>query len=282
MSMNCGGIAVQTMVFGDFNGYSQTEGALFVGGDANLNSYTIGKGLVKNSDTIGLYVGGNVKFAGEIFNGNIVYGESKDISSTVLNALGLYSVYHVSDLRAPFDFVETESCYMDRSKYLAELPITGNWSTTSQSVLRFSASDDLQVQVWNVDCALFKQIWSIEFAHTQNGQTLIVNVDGENCVFGGKVSAPNLETVVFNFHQATSIRVQSATSGSILAPMAEINASGMINGQLVAASYRGPGGGFNNLFAGCGEVVTQNDTLLVHSNRHEFKALRLRNGNGMF
>jgi choice-of-anchor A domain-containing protein len=281
MSLNCGGLAVQSMVFGDFTGYSQTEGALFVGGDAVLRSFTIGKGLMKDMHTVGLYVNGHVKFSGEIYNGNIVYGTGKDIDNSVLNALGLYSVFKTDALREPFDFVTTESCYIDRSTYLSQLPDNGIWTTTSQSVLRFATTGDSEVQIWSIDCSVFSKIWSIEFAHTQNGQTLMVNVAGENCAFGGKVTAPDLTTVLFNFYEAKKIRVQSATAGSILAPMADIDAAGMIDGQIVCSSYRGPGGGFNNLFKGCGEASSGNATLLAHANRHEVKPLRLKNGVNM-
>lgn len=84
------------------------------------------------------------------------------------------------------------------------------------------------------------------YATSANGKTLIINVSGTNVTFGAnEVGNGSLvqQNIIWNFMDATTVNVNTAVYGSILAPKAKITGNSPINGSVVA-----------NVFEDCGEV----------------------------
>ena len=84
------------------------------------------------------------------------------------------------------------------------------------------------------------------YATATNGKTLIINVSGTNVTFGANETGNGSlvqQNIIWNFMDATTVNVNTAVYGSILAPKATITGSSPINGSVVA-----------KVFQDCGEV----------------------------
>lgn len=82
------------------------------------------------------------------------------------------------------------------------------------------------------------------YATSANGKTLIVNVSGTSVTFGAnEVGDGSLvqQNIIWNFVDATSIAVNTAVYGSILAPKAAITGNSPINGSVVARLFQSNG-----------------------------------------
>ena len=82
------------------------------------------------------------------------------------------------------------------------------------------------------------------YATSTNGKTLIVNVSGANVTFGAnEVGNSSLvqQNIIWNFMDATTINVNTAVYGSILAPKATISGNSPINGSVVAKVFQSNG-----------------------------------------
>ena len=82
------------------------------------------------------------------------------------------------------------------------------------------------------------------YATSTNGKTLIVNVSGSNVTFGAnEVGNGSLvqQNIIWNFTDATTVAVNTAVYGSILAPKATITGNSPINGSVVAKLFQSNG-----------------------------------------
>ena len=82
------------------------------------------------------------------------------------------------------------------------------------------------------------------YATSTNGKTLIINVSGSSVTFGAnEVGNGSLvqQNIIWNFMDATTINVNTAIYGSILAPKATINGNSPINGSVVAKVFQSSG-----------------------------------------
>jgi len=82
------------------------------------------------------------------------------------------------------------------------------------------------------------------YATSTNGKTLIINVSGASVAFGAnEVGNGSLvqQNIIWNFVDATTIAVNTAVYGSILAPKAKITGNSPINGSVVAKIFQSNG-----------------------------------------
>lgn len=82
------------------------------------------------------------------------------------------------------------------------------------------------------------------YATATNGKTLIVNVSGSSVTFGAnEVGNGSLDqqNIIWNFVDATSVAVNTAVYGSVLAPKATITGNSPINGSVVAKVFNSNG-----------------------------------------
>lgn len=82
------------------------------------------------------------------------------------------------------------------------------------------------------------------YATSTNGKTLIVNVSGANVTFGAnEIGNGSLiqQNIIWNFMDATTVNVNTAIYGSVLAPKATISGNSPINGSVVAKVFQSNG-----------------------------------------
>jgi len=82
------------------------------------------------------------------------------------------------------------------------------------------------------------------YASSTNSKTLIVNVSGANVTFGAnEVGNGSLvqQNIIWNFMDATTVNVNTAVYGSILAPKATIGGNSPINGSVIAKVFQSNG-----------------------------------------
>jgi choice-of-anchor A domain-containing protein len=87
------------------------------------------------------------------------------------------------------------------------------------------------------------------YATSTNGKTLIINVSGSAVTFGANMTNGNYQNlqslvqqnIIWNFTDATTINVNTAVYGSILAPKATISGNSPINGSVVAQVFQSNG-----------------------------------------
>lgn len=226
-------------VFTDYTGqWSDVEGRLAVGQDAKLSGYGVGDKLTNSHGTRDdLIVGDDLTYQnGQVFNGNIVYGDTASINSVGVPN-GTIRKDHVVDFTAAETDLKTKSATW--SGYGTNGTIANNWGglnlTGSSSTLN----------VFNLSATQLQNIWGLTI-NVPAGSSVLVNVTGTNISlqnFSMNVNGTDGSHVLFNLYQATDVTLQGVGfQGSILAPQAHITFNnGSLSGTLVADSFTGQG-----------------------------------------
>jgi len=221
-----------------------TEGRMWVGGDATLSGYGVGAQLEEcDTENYVLVVGGSLDVSGGIKGKIWVGGEM--ISGTP-QCGGVWD-----EQPPPVDFAEIESTLQSYSLLLAGYPING--STEVGTPTRFVGVDE-DVNVFSISGSDFT---------VSNGfvidvpvvSTVIINVTGDSAGFvNGTTTLPDgvvcgsgavklddfCNQLIWNFPEATTISVSgTAVQGSILAPFADFaaNGSGQVNGTVIVNNF---------------------------------------------
>ncbi|HEY1686979.1 MAG TPA: choice-of-anchor A family protein [Tepidisphaeraceae bacterium] len=247
-------------IFGNMNQSSDSEGALAVGGNLTLTSYSVasslgntgthlvvGKNLTMitggsvNGDS---YIGGDASFGvvaptGNVYDvgnyssfvdptGTVYYGKSFSAPSWVKPAVKDTSI------TLPVDFNQAQTDLTTTSKYLNGLTNTGTY-VDSFGALTFTGSVD-GLNVFSISASELAAGSEIHINIPSNGFA-IVNVTGATSVTLPNVGFwLNSADVLWNLYDFSSITMGSF-DGSILAPSAAVSfPSGDLNGTLVAAS----------------------------------------------
>jgi len=253
--LDCGGIRPNTMVFGDFIGRNaNTEGEIYVGGDATLRHYSIGTALPQmffnNFSRPTFVVGGTALFHdGTNANGNIIFGEGEDLDDSVRHSMGGFFVKHNPDF---FDFAGCEECYQSLSAQLRDIPSTGD-VVIRNSQLNFNHQYNFNPQVFDITCETLATSPTADFRKLDVGEAVVVNVAGKTgCQFPQDVIVDNPHLVVWNFHEAEEVLLNSRVPGSVLAPYAHAKAQhGDIEGQVIFKSWEGATHQIWSLYQGC-------------------------------
>ncbi len=224
---------------------SDTEGKAAVGGDAILGTYSVGYKLpAPDNPTIALLVGEDLEFTtGAVYGGDVVYGE--DSISFPINGCVQGSIYHLSDL--PVDFDEAKVELKNLSIQLSEYNPTG---TTVLEYSKLQLVGNLPgLNVFEVNGDDLTTVSEVLIT-VPNAAVVLVNISGDNIDWGGGlvVTGTDISNVLYNFYEAEELTIgQIDVTGSILAPLANVNfVSGVQNGQMIAKSVTGSGQ-FNNV-----------------------------------
>lgn len=221
-----------------------TEGRMWVGGDATLSGYGVGAQLAQ-CDTEGyvLVVGGDLDVSGGIKGKVWVGGEF--VAGTP-QCGGVWD-----ELPPPVDFAEVESTLQAYSRLLAGYPINGdtevgvptrfvgtdeNINVFSISGADFTTSNGFVIDVPSVSTAIINVTG--ESAGFVNGTTVLP--DGVTCGSGAVKLDDFCNQLIWNFPEVTSISVSgTAVQGSILAPFADFdtNGSGQVNGTVIVNNF---------------------------------------------
>ena len=237
--------AVNLLVFGNAEASGcDTEGRMWVGGNATLSGYGVGAQLAEcDADTPVLVVGGDLAVSGGIkgriwVGGEFIFGTPQ--------CGGIWS-----DPPPPVDFEYLEGTLAAYSERLAEYSTNG---TTTVGVPTVFTGTDPDMNIFSISGAdmLSSNGFSIDVPVTS---TVIINVIGENAGFvNGSTTLPDGVTcgsgevslddfcnqLIWNFPDALSVSVSgTAVQGSILAPYAALvsDGSGQVNGTVIVQSF---------------------------------------------
>lgn len=245
------------LVFQDFSGSSDSRGRLFVGGDAYLESYSVGEGLPQsNGQRDDLVVGGSLNFvAGTVGRGNIVYGVNTSVGSEVMNSMSLNGIIKGQS----YDFVSAETC-MSRLSYQLITTVSGGGNMEVRTNTGISnmwffkttpVDEENKLDIYNIYCHDLENIASVNFDNVPQDATTIINVLGTECMMDAQMIHPNPRKVIWNFPDAVTLTLGEYIEGSILAPTAAVQSSATIKGQLCALSFEGAGSLDIDIFNGC-------------------------------
>ena len=229
---NSGGIATGATSSVAINGSNTAYVNMNAGGSVALNG--------SNAGTISMN-GGTYTYTGSAGSTNLNGGATAtQVSSLNLTASASTLGSFASTFQTPLTALSTQLS-----------GLTGTSSVTqsvNQTTFNAQAGAD-GIAVFNVNSAVFQPNSTVVM--NLNGATsVIINVNvagcsGSNC----GLSLPNnvnflsptsyADTVLWNFVNASSLSVPNEFGGSILAPLASVTNTGVIDGTLVAASYSG-------------------------------------------
>ncbi|WP_338846104.1 choice-of-anchor A family protein [Massilia sp. W12] len=235
--------------FGDASRVMDVEGRLAVGGSLQTSGFSIGYRAPYGSSAASLVVGGDVKLGtGAIFGPpktNIDTNASTGPITSWEKPLG-YGVYggknqslSVHDLRQgkPLDFAAAHGKLTQLSSDLSKLAANGvveqKWGG-----LYLSGDGQAHTQVFNLHT---NQLSNLYLQNVRSDAQVVVNVFGApgNYTFAGGQDG-QLEAlrdrVLFNFVNASDVKISTFTWGSILATGANISGTGHIEGSVMAHS----------------------------------------------
>ena len=222
-------------VFADYAGFnSDSQGRLFVGGDATFSSYTVA-GL-NDWNSLALTVGGDLTQVGGDIVGLASIGGSAMVSSAA-------PVRTTSDQRN-FD----QGYFQQLSTELSQMQ-SGNLEL-KWGALNLSGNLVNNTLFVDVNQQILDSAWGFLTKDLTQGSRVVLNVAGESLtmssskdwLFKDAAYAFNHSSsnVLFNFYEAKNIEIGGGIYGSILAPNAAINGnSGVLTGQIIANSFSG-------------------------------------------
>ncbi|MBV8732254.1 MAG: choice-of-anchor A family protein [Acidobacteriia bacterium] len=230
---------------------AETNGGLAVGGTATLSSYDIaGSLLVENltsfpSNTT--FVAVNLSGETALEKGNYFIGNTG------------YTFYNhgsgTADSSDPVNFSSQAAQFAALSQSLGKLGTTGSDACTN-SYGTVTCTDNVPntLNVINVTAGALGN--GLNITGVSATSPLLINVSGASATMepwgitvdgsgsNGDSTTPNAGYVLFNFYNATSVVLGSGLVGSVLAPTAAVttNASGQLDGQLIAKSFSASNG----------------------------------------
>jgi choice-of-anchor A domain-containing protein len=236
---------VNLFLFGDATARIKSEGAILVGGSAELDDSFIGLQLSESygrSDSLVVQKDLTLDHS-EVHSGNVVYGGifTKD-SVDDASFMGYNGFLH-DEKR--FDFSRAKTCYRDLSQEIGDESSSGNNVISNNTDMLFSSSPrNSSREVFSTECSQLRNAQSVKF-QVHGDKLILVNVHGTECAFNAAVMTGSDATrVLWNFVEAEILDLgNQKLMGSILAPNANIISSSntIISGQLIADSLSGDG-----------------------------------------
>jgi choice-of-anchor A domain-containing protein/uncharacterized repeat protein (TIGR01451 family)/TQXA domain-containing protein len=233
---------------------SDTQGKIAVGHNAIISDYSVGDQLPANSGDV-LVVGNNLSLtSGDVFNGNVVYGNATNLPT--------YSVTIAGTLTqgTPINFTAAKSALEGLSASLAAYTVNGT-TTFQWGGLKLTGTNPT-LNIFKVNGSDLSSANDFQVT-VPTGSVALINITGTNVSWSGglEVHGTAITNVLYNFYQATDLTIADIdVRGSILAPFAALNYnSGVINGQVIVKSMTGNGQFNLCLFLGnipVGKVIT--------------------------
>ncbi|KAI3658371.1 hypothetical protein MP638_007488 [Amoeboaphelidium occidentale] len=235
------------IMFGNYQGSSDVQGRLCVGGDADLHpGFSVGDMIndIQNCNDYSFICNGKINWpSGRNYHGNI--GVSVEGNYQLGEGIN-DGCSQVSVNPHAFDFNGAKTYFSQTCDKFAGMNPTAALPTLDESLSGSFQFTGAAVEVINVHNphyfgAELKHIAGI--SNLRAGATIIFNILGEDC----SLSNMNMEAfagldVVFNFPQATKLTIGGiAVRGSVIAPKAHCpDATGVIHGHVVVDSMTGP------------------------------------------
>lgn len=252
-------------IFGDFTATgSNTQGRLAAGGNVSLSGHGVGGGLPYDGSgtTNTLVAGGNLTMGnwGNIKNGNAVVGGTADLPNNYSPSNGTLS----ENTTGIINWAAQETYLLGLSRDLSTMTTTGtadyeSW-TNPRGTMSFAGDGTSAVQVFDVAGSFWSTTHTFTFenntTNAPENAAFIFNISGTSVSMQNagmwtflSVLKESYDNVIFNFYEATALTISGIdVQGSILAPLADISATGgNINGTVIARSFTGSAGtGLNN------------------------------------
>jgi choice-of-anchor A domain-containing protein len=209
---------------------ADVQGAIVAAGNVSLSHYTTN---LLNQDAFGHYAliaGGNLTYnGGDILNGDTYVGGTNKLSS-----MSIYSP--VTGGTAPVYFDKVSSMMKTASSELSVIKTTATVTDKWSGI--FLAGSNKSVEVIDLTATELKNATYYNLTGFAKDATLIVNVSGDTAQLQGDYSAFNAYNVVFNFANATTLKIGTGANVSILAPLASVSGgSGVIQGSVIVNSW---------------------------------------------
>ncbi|MET0320023.1 MAG: choice-of-anchor A family protein [Duganella sp.] len=218
--------------FNDFKApSSDVEGAILAGRDVALANYSVNANNVDAFGGYSLIVGRDLTFtSGSVSNGATYVG-----GAARLNQSGTLSSA-VTSGAAPVDMTALASSLTRTSQALAALDATAKAEQKWGGI--YVAGTNSKVEVINLDASWLDSSSYYNFTNMAAGATLIVNFSGSSANFTGGYQAFDGYNVLFNFADATSLKIATGFTANVLAPNASVTGgSGVINGNVVVSNW---------------------------------------------
>jgi choice-of-anchor A domain-containing protein len=228
---------------GDAKGLGDVQGPVAAQGNITAASFSLD---LRQQEPVALVTAGNLTFdGGGTVWGSVFYGGTLSYSPSVTYTTGPPPKMHNATSTSPIDFSKASTALLNMSKQVALYDPIKPTPTPSNRQLKFTGSDS-ELNVFSIPSTALSGVTVFQFA-VPIGSAVIINVTGKTVAFwnagsttgtGGLLSTLNLQSVLWNFPDATTLTISSTTiPGSILAPKAAANFSyGNIVGTVVAKS----------------------------------------------
>jgi len=237
---------VNALTFGDFSSNSDIQGRLVVCGNARLNTYSAGQFLGwQHEHDDNIIVGGSLEFSSGVMSGNTKVCGKAIIGTSLENAMvdieeiqeGVCDRY---DCKASFDNFDITNLA------LCSLKPSGHVKMTLDNELEFYGSGTESVEIFNISADQVNN--AVHMVKRSGSHVTMLNVypgleHHDNLHFRGGFQMGTHGRVLINVCGGLkTITIQDISlTASILAPHQDINAqSGVVTGQVIANSYRGP------------------------------------------
>jgi choice-of-anchor A domain-containing protein len=230
------------LVLGNFEGTSDTEGRLFVCGDATLRDYSVSSKLKRDHHRDDLVVGGNLNFhVGRVVSGNIVYGGDAQIGRPVAEGIIAHN-FTIRQEPHRYDCDNAEMYFKTMSFELGNLRPSGETSLSKDGTLEFIRASASNPEVFDFDCKNIDKVRRIQFAGVEESGTVVINMRGSSCALTSFIIKPVTSSkLLFNFPEASEIKINAVSlDGNFVAPFAHVEGhGGVIVGQSVFGSMKG-------------------------------------------
>ncbi len=240
----------------DTSSYTDVQGRVAVGGNANFTGYSFGQQLPNDPTSYSLVIGGTLNFSNgqvengsvvadgnitlgsvTIVNGNVVSGGTVSLTNGQINGTVLQNQFNA----VPINFGYATSFLQNTSTSYGALAPNGQ--TVSQYGGLYLTGTDPVLNIFSVSGAVLANVWGVQLT-VPSGSSVLINVDGvsDKLPNGGfNYSGVTASHVLYNFYQATSLNI-GGDQGTILAPFANITFPyGVATGTIIGASLSGNG-----------------------------------------
>lgn len=238
---------------------STVEGRLAVGGNLNLQNFSVGDKLDPNKLHDVVVVGGNVIFpSGRIYYGNLLAGGSvTGVGDAVRFGMAPGAVIK-GNATMPVNFSAEREYLQELSANLSALPANGTVKM-QWGGLELKGDCTSSLQVFNVNGADLGVAHTFAVSCVPSTATVVFNISGQSVSIksmGMQSLTAIRDKVLFNFPQATSLSMTSVgIEGSLLAPFAQVNQpAGRVDGQVIVKTWYSTTNGYmsihNRFFGG--------------------------------